>query len=216
MQGGDGHRPGSVDRAEGSVKAVRWGVLVLIAGLIAYWLWPDPEERHPPGVLVAEEPDQRPMTEAKHWQKNGYDLTALAQFRVRALVLHRERYSHGPEADLSPLDLALGWGPLSDQAVIDQIDISQGGRWYRWRSKKLPVSNGVIITHSANMHLIPANGEVEETLLSAIRGNIVDMQGYLVEVRGERGWKWVSSLRRDDTGGGSCELVWVEKATVTE
>jgi hypothetical protein len=198
------------------VKGVRWGFFVLIAGLITYWVWPDPEVRHDPGVLVPAEPDQRPMTEARQWQKNGYGITALAQFHVKALVLHRERYRHGQEADLSPLDLALGWGPMSDQAIIDQIDISQGGRWYRWWSKKLPVSNGVIITHSANMHLIPANDEVEETLLSAIRGSIVDIRGYLVEVRGERGWKWVSSLRRDDTGGGSCELVWVEQATLTE
>lgn len=198
------------------MKVVRWGFLVLFVGLLAYWLWPDPELRHAPGVIVQEEPEQKPMTVAKHWQKHGYDITGLAQFKIKALVLHRERYRHGREAELSPLDLALGWGVLSDQNVIDQIDISQGGRWYRWRSAKLPVSNGLIITHSANMHLIPANEDVEETLLSVIRGNIVELQGFLVEVRGERGWKWVSSLRRDDTGGGSCELVWVENARVSE
>ena len=198
------------------MKGARWGILVLVVGLLGWWLWPEPELRHPPGVLVAEEPEQRPMSEARRWEKDGYAVTALAQFKIRALVLHRERYSHGRESDLSPLDLALGWGALSDQSVIDQIDISQGGRWYRWRSKKLPVPNGVIITKSANVHLIPASEEVAETLLSAIRGSIVDLQGYLVEVKGEGGWKWVSSLRRDDTGGGSCELFWVEKAKVSE
>ncbi len=80
----------------------------------------------------------------------------------------------------------------------------------------MPIPGSEIITHSANMHMIPASDEVEETLLSAIRGDIVDLQGYLVEVHGEKGWKWVSSLRRDDTGDGSCELVYVEKATVRE
>jgi len=198
------------------MKGLRWGFLVLLVGLLVYWLWPEPELRHPPGVLAPAEPEQRPMTLAKQWQKNGYTVTALAQFRVKAVVLHRERYGQGPEADLSPLDLALGWGPLSDQSVIDQIDITQGGRWYHWRGKNLPVPNGVIMTHSANMHMIPADTDIEETLLSAIRGDIVDLQGYLVEVRGAKGWSWMSSLRRDDTGGGSCELVWVEKAKVLE
>ena len=100
--------------------------------------------------------------------------------------------------------------------MIDQIDFSQSYRWYHWSSKHPPVQTGVIATHSANMHMIPANDDVEETLFSAIRGDIVDLEGWLVEVRGENGWKWVSSLRRDDTGDGSCELVYVEKATVRE
>jgi hypothetical protein len=105
---------------------------------------------------------------------------------------------------------------MSDQAVIDQLDISQSYRWYHWKAAHLPVPMGTIITHSANMHIIPATDDVEETLLAVYRGEIVDLQGWLVEVHGEKGWKWVSSLRRDDTGDGSCELVYVEKASVRE
>jgi hypothetical protein len=32
----------------------------------------------------------------------------------------------------------------------------------------------------------------------------------LVEADGRDGWKWRSSLTRDDTGDGACELMWVE------
>jgi hypothetical protein len=38
--------------------------------------------------------------------------------------------------------------------------------------------------------------------------------GYLVEVRGRDGFRWRSSLTREDTGNGACELVWVEKLDV--
>jgi hypothetical protein len=28
------------------------------------------------------------------------------------------------------------------------------------------------------------------------------------------GWRWVSSLSREDTGAGACELIWVESLSV--
>ena len=190
--------------------------IVSVLAVVAWWFWPEPAITHPPGVLVPEEPDQRPVPERKQWSKNGYQILALARFHIRALVLHRERYRMGKESDLSPVDFALGWGAMSNQQIIDQIDISQSFRWYHWQSSHLPITNGDVITHSSNMHMIPADDDVEETLLSVIKGDVVELDGYLVEVHGQKGWKWVSSLRRDDTGDGACELVWVEKAVVHE
>jgi len=32
----------------------------------------------------------------------------------------------------------------------------------------------------------------------------------LVDVRGPSGFVWNTSLRRDDTGGGACEILWAE------
>ena len=51
---------------------------------------------------------------------------------------------------------------MSDEAVIDQIEISQSGRWYRWHSDALLIPKLEIQTHSANMHLIPADGFCEK------------------------------------------------------
>ena len=198
------------------MKLGRWIFVSIVVIALAWWFWPEPAVSHPPGILVKEEPEQLPPGNASRITKEGFTIIPLAKFRVRAVVLHRERYRFDRGSSLSPLDLALGWGPMSDQSVIDQLDVSQSYRWYHWKAQRLPISAGEIITHSANMHMIPASDDVEETLLSAIRGDIVDLQGYLVEVHGEKGWKWVSSLRRDDTGDGSCELVYVEHASVRE
>ena len=38
--------------------------------------------------------------------------------------------------------------------------------------------------------------------------------GYLVDVRGPGGFIWNTSLTRDDTGDGACEIVWVETLEV--
>jgi hypothetical protein len=59
------------------------------------------------------------------------------------------------------------------------------------------------------MHIIPASAMVERVVKSVRRGHIVKLAGYLVEARRADGWIWRSSLTREDTGAGACELIWV-------
>jgi hypothetical protein len=61
------------------------------------------------------------------------------------------------------------------------------------------------------MHLIPATPAVEKRLKSLRPGQVVALKGYLVEVTGDGGFTWRSSLTREDTGAGACELIWVEE-----
>jgi hypothetical protein len=116
----------------------------------------------------------------------------------------------GRESDLSPLDLTLGWGPMSDDAVLKKITIEQSNRWYHWSVESFPIPQRDIETHSANMHMIPANDEVENQLNNIKRGDTITLDGYLVEVTSSDGWHWRSSLSREDTGGGACEVVFVK------
>ena len=125
-------------------------------------------------------------------------------------VLGTEHYRLGREAELSPVDLALGWGPMADDAVLDRIDIRQSGRFFYWRTERFPIPRRDIETHSANMHMIPANAEIDRQLRAVRTGDIVRFRGYLVRIEAADGWQWRSSLTRDDTGNGACELVLLE------
>jgi hypothetical protein len=174
------------------------------------YLWSGREIGRPGGVLVTEEPVQRQVATSLSRQRNGYQIALLASFDIRARVIGAERYRFDRGATLSPVDLALGWGPMSDSDVLKQLSVSQGGRFYSWRAKSYPVPRTVIETHSANMHMIPANDDIERRLKSIRAGNLVRIKGYLVEVINKDGFRWQSSLTRSDTGAGSCELVWVE------
>ena len=145
---------------------------------------------------------------------NGYRVAPLASFDIRARVIRSERYHFGGVADLSPVDLVLGWGAMSDSAVLKQISFSQGGRFYHWWTSNFPVPRRVIETHSANMHMIPANGALARQLKSIRSGNMVHLKGWLVEVTNREGFRWTSSLTREDTGGGACELILVESLDV--
>ena len=163
---------------------------------------------------VAEAPVQESTSE-KAFEAAGFRIQPVASYDIRAKVLSIERYRMGRDAALSPVDFALGWGPMSDQTVLGQLQISQGGRWYQyhWESQP-PIEPGMIARHSANTHLIPADSSVKKDLLNIERGQVVRLKGMLVNVEHADGWKWRSSTRRDDTGGGSCELMWVTEVIV--
>ncbi len=181
---------------------------------ILYLFLPGSEIAHAPGVLAPDEPVQRELFTASLREKNGYRITSVATFDIRARVIAAARYHFGREADLSPVDLVLGWGAMSDSNILKQISFSQSGRAYTWWTKALPIPRDMIESHSANMHMIPVNSEIEKQLKSIRPGNMVHLKGLLVEVISKEGWRWKSSLTRTDTGGGTCELIWVESLFV--
>lgn len=145
-------------------------------------------------------------------EMNGYSLKVQASLDMEALVLHRRNYRWGEEADLSPTDLALGWGPMSDPAFLEKVKISQRSRYYFWKTKARGMK-GRVIVNSANMHIIPANEEVRKTLKDVREGDLVKLNGYLVNAS-KQNWRWTTSLSRSDTGGGACEVFLVEKLEI--
>ena len=192
--------------------------LLLVGAAWFYWSRPSAPvvQAAPPAVSLqpvseTESPIQRNVSPPAAFEVDGYEVRTLQAFAIKARVLSVEHYRTGREADLSPTDIAFGWGRMADPAIGNQLSISQGGRWYHWRySGKPPLPAREIETSSANMHLIPADREVARTLSSVDKGRIVSLRGYLVEARGRDGWMWRSSLTREDTGNGSCELIFVQ------
>ena len=190
-------------------------VLLLVAVVAAWRDWNRREIVHPPGVLVPEAPRQIAPDHAGPILLDGYRLTPRAGFRIRARVLSREDYWLGAEADLSPVDLALGWGAMSDQAVLDRIDISQGNRWYFTRYQPPgPLSDRDIVRLSGNMHILPADRAVKAQLKRIRRGHVLRARGYLVDVEHESGFRWTTSLSREDSGQGACEIFYVEQLSL--
>lgn len=192
-------------------------LILAVAAIFAWRDWRQREILHAPGVLVPELPAQVAPAGAQPLEIEGYRLTPRAGFDIRARVLAREDYYWGTESDLSPVDLALGWGLMSDQAVLDRIEISQSSRWYFTRYQlPAPIPDREIIRHSGNMHMIPADAYVRSQLKKIRTGDIVHARGLLVDIDHPSGFRWRTSLSRDDTGGGSCEIFYLEQIRIEE
>jgi hypothetical protein len=185
----------------------------------AYGIFADRAVSQPDGVLVKDVPDQRELSDREKatgitFKKGDYTIKALARFEFSARVLSKERYRYDAGASLVPYDIAFGWRAMSDNNVLKQLKLSQSGRFYFWSAAQLPTPADELSRSAANMHLIAANDTVAKQIAKLRPGQIASLRGYLVDVAGANGFTWKSSLTREDTGGGACEVIWVEAVSV--
>ncbi len=196
-------------------------VLAIVAvSLWGAWNWWHNEraEHLPPGIVAPADPAQTNLVDAPpRFEVKGYTLLGRARYDLEARILRKEIYRVDGGATLAPVDLGVGWGPMSDTAVVDQLEFSQMGRFFYWRPRDwrtFPLSPAETATHAAQIHAIPATAEIESRLRRLRPGQVVRLAGYLVDVRGNDGFVWNTSLRRDDTGDGACEIMWIEELVV--
>jgi hypothetical protein len=172
----------------------------------------------PKGELAPRTPQQdmiAPGTVAS-WDHLGYHFTPLAHYDIQARILDKSWYFLDRPSAISPLDLALGWGGMSDPKIYGKMTILQSFRWYWYFwSGEAPLAESEIASSSANTHIIPADSAVRNKLFWLRAGDAVDLTGYLVEVSGPNEFTWRSSLSRTDTGDGACEVMWVESVKKT-
>ena len=194
-------------------------ILLLAASAVGGWNWWTHERpvHHSPGILAPQEPLQANLEAPRMFDHKGYRFAARARYDITARLLRKEIYRIDGGSGLAPVDLGVGWGAMSDTAVIDQLRFSQMGRFFYWdlRDGTYPLPPGELITHSAQMHMVPADAGLEARLKKLRPGQIVHVVGWLVDIRGPDGFAWNTSLRRDDTGAGACEIVYVEALDVT-
>jgi hypothetical protein len=148
----------------------------------------------------------------------SWTVTPKAGYYVTARVLSKYHYGYDPfdmRARVSPYDLAIGWGDMSDPSVDQWITWSQRGRWYYYEwVNSTPFSGQEIGLQSANTHIIPANDNITWVLDRVQINDVIYLEGYLVNIITEiDGTKWYvdSSLTRADTGDGGCEQLYVKR-----
>ena len=189
--------------------------LVLVSGWGAYDGYAHRERHHPPGQIAPDEPRQRNIADGVPFRLGSFMLTPHAEFSAEARVLAKENYYIDAGAKLIPVDFAMGWGLMSDTALIKRLRISQSGRFYFWGySGESPAPHEEIIRSSANMHLIPADSAVKKVLSAARVGDVLTIEGDLVDAKSDGGWLLSTSLTRDDSGAGACEIVYVKRASI--
>ncbi|MDX1631425.1 MAG: hypothetical protein R3234_06170 [Thermoanaerobaculia bacterium] len=143
-------------------------------------------------------------------RKGTITLTPKAAYRIQAVVASAERYWIDRSAFLSPLDLALVWGPVGTPKVRKEIDFYQADRFCIWSTRLSFPRPDTIHRHFANVHLIPGNRNLRWALLTLDPGDEVGLEGLLVDATGPGGFRWTTSLSREDEGKGSCEVLFVE------
>jgi hypothetical protein len=201
-------------RCEDFPVRLKYPAMVAVT-LLAVWQFVSsrPIQREP-GEIAAADPLQSGLEAPQTLTRGEFQVIPRARFSAEVRVLGRERYRFGALADVSPLDIAVGWGPMSDSAVLADIDIAQSGRFYFWHyDDEPPIPPRDIETHSANWHLVPANDSVRRKLNGLRVGDVVKLDGMLVNLQNPE-VTMTTSLTRNDTGAGACEIVYVEYMSI--
>lgn len=152
--------------------------------------------------------------------RNGVkvELIPLAKYSISAKVKSKENYYVGWGSKISPEDFALAWGNLNDIGIDKFISYSQNNRWYYFRyNEDCPVDEAYISKHSSNNHIIPADDNVLKAVKKVKKGDTVKLQGYLVNVEYQHNGEilsWNSSVSREDTGDGACEVFYVNEVRI--
>ena len=193
---------------------MRWFFILLILAMAA-WFWSRRPISHSDGVMISSAPIQTTFLGSQEGtQREGFHLRPLAGTILEGRVLRTKKYHSGPTARLAPYDVGLGWKKMSDSAVLRQLKFSQSNRFLFWKYQNPPpLPPEQIVREATNCHLIAATPEIAREIASLRVGELIRIEGCLVEAIGPGGYRWTSSTRRDDTGNGACEIIWVSRLT---
>lgn len=167
-------------------------------------------------AMAPDEPLQEALDAApRPLMDPAYQATPTHSFVVEALVLSRKAYRFDSGGAVSPIDLMLGWGPMSNPAVVSEIGMRQSRRFgYVSTGPDSEVDLDAVSPYWTNAHLIPASAGIETAIEGLAPGQVVRLEGALVNVNGPNGWRWETSTSRTDTGAGACEIILVTAVTV--
>ena len=176
-----------------------------------------PATRPDPSSAPAQTKDSRAPFEHRAGSRR-YRITPRFRWDQSAEVVGARPYRWGTTGALIPEDLALAWGSLLQPPFAGEVSYSQFTRFYFWRTKDLSLDRGAIVSQSANVHIIPRSLRVRSAVRSVSKGDLVRLEGWLVDVEGidDTEFQWGTSATREDEGPGSCETVYLERLTVGE
>jgi hypothetical protein len=171
------------------------------------------EITHPPGILINSEPHMAIVKTPRPWKVDGKEIYPLVRFWLQGRVLGSQRYSNDSLSDVCPIDIALGWGPMSDQSILDKLEIAQDNRMLGFDPADQdhpPPGYGTLWQYVKNVHTLPADDNIKKEVLSVRTGELIELAGYLVGIKENGQWTAISSLKKE-TGldHTTCLIFWV-------
>ena len=112
-------------------RLIRFALLAAIVCWQGLHWWLHRPVHQPDGALTVEEPLQEALPQsAAPILRGDFSLLPQAHYHITARLLSSKPYRFGREAELAPLDFTLGWGPMSDNRVLETLEISQSSRFF--------------------------------------------------------------------------------------
>lgn len=149
----------------------------------------------------------------KRYKDYDIVISPQARYKIHARILSKCPYFFDMQAYLAPYDLALGWGRYAVKENYSKVAFFQFGRWYYYYYPSFEFSD--VGDYSSNNHILYANDNILKGIKKIKKHDEVYMEGYLVDIEAVNSkgnqFVWNTSLSRDDSGDGACEVFYVTK-----
>jgi len=174
-------------------------------------------------IDVSQEPEQNELKSKesiilKITGDSEFTINPVAEYKIAAVLVGKKCYRDSWRGKVAPIDLVLVWEKLAEPERDKYISYSQHDRWYFYENKAgSPFNSSYVIAHSANNHIIPADENILRAVKTIEENEKVFLEGFLVSVKGRykgENFRWNSSLKRTDTGDGSCEVFYVRRVRI--
>lgn len=173
-------------------------------------------------LVLGEEPRQeeldKPVPVTVHRGDRTFFVIKTHRYSLTAQVLSAHAYDWVWTNQFYDVDLGVAWGD-EVRRLTEAYTFYQDARFLFWRSDG-PVADderAYLTAHVGNVHTLPAEGKphIGRALRSAREGDRVSLEGYLVVIQ-DAGTNELarSSTVRTDTGGGACEVMWVDRVQI--
>jgi len=206
-------------------------LLVLTALLFLSWLLRDRYRAVDEIVpAVHNPPVQTPVADGHgiDLTRYGYDfhMTPTFDYEITGFIVSKREYGTfglSRSDRVIPYDICMiwGWNAFSLVYQAEDLKFSQRGRFCFIQYQKTHIKDDEL----SNNHLIPASDDVSDVLDGLMAGDQIRMRGKLVNVHAKLSedsftlldaeeFSMKSSTNREDTGGGACEVIYLEEVEV--
>jgi hypothetical protein len=169
-----------------------------------------------PGIMAGSYPYSSKSSRSP-FRIGNYTYSPRSNYEVEARVIAASKYYFDRMSRISDIDLVLGWGPMSNEAIYQELNPSISNRFYEWDSNSSILSDAEVTINSSNYHIIASDSVITKRLRDIKIGDIVLLRGYLVSVKGASGMKWENRKSLLDKGKKkSGELFYVESMEIID
>jgi hypothetical protein len=146
-----------------------------------------------------------------------YEIQGLVVSEHRSESWWRRTTFHRMASDfLNVKDLCVVWGPTAMAGVYRGMEFSSGEFTCYARPRSAEAARHFDPTALSNNHLLAAEEGLRERLRKLRRGDQIRLRGQLAAYGHDHGFPFRrgTSTRRDDTGNGACETIYVNELEV--
>ena len=190
-------------------------ILPCIVALCGFYAWSIFPIKHGPGETIQTQPKLEYISRAEQpFNYKGNELKPIKKYEARVRVLNKKRYFFDERRDISPMDLLVGWNEMSDERNLNFIKFEMDDRDFEMEYIRPPIQENQMLSQMDLLHMIPSSPNINKEAKKLRNGNLIALEGLLVDVESSRNYNWNNNLVKAGTNETRTLIIWVTKLEV--